>query len=76
MKRLLVCSGQMSNEKRSTKVILTQRYLLCMRSKEDLRKRVDKNLRIDHSLGIIGRTKNVTSVISLDISRRIILFER
>ena len=45
-----------------------------MRGKEDLRKRVGKNSRADHSLGIIGRIENVTSVISLDISGRIVLF--
>ena len=76
MKRLLVCSGQMSNGRRSTKVIPTQRYLLYMRGKEDLKKIVGGNPRIDHSLRIIERTKNVTSVISLDISGRIILFRR
>ena len=76
MKRLLVCSDRMRNERRSTKEILTQKYLLCMRGKEDLGKRVGENLRVDHSLGIIGRTENVTSVISLNISGRIILFEK
>ena len=47
-----------------------------MRGKEDLGKRVEGNPRIDHSLEIIERTGNVTSVISLDISGRNVLFER
>ena len=64
----------MSNGRRSAKVILTQRYLLYMRGKEDSRKRVGKNPRANHSLGIIERTRNVTSVISLDISEKIVLF--
>ena len=53
MKRLLVCSGQMSNDRRCAKVILTQRYLLYMRGKEDPKKIVERNPRVDHSLEII-----------------------
>ena len=40
------------------------------------RKKSRRNPRIDHNLGIIKRTRNVTSVIGLDISGRIILFRR